>query len=250
MSVPALSPPRPGDLRGLGWAAAALSLWALSLVAAWALPGGPVGFALALPVFLLRIFACTAVFITAHDAMHGLVCPGRPALNDALGALCCRLYAWFDFRSLRVAHHRHHATPARSGDPDWHGGAGEGAGVWYLRFLRTYLGPGQVLGMAVGFNLLQHGLGLSVPWLLLFVSLPPVLSSAQLFVFGTWLPHRTPPGGHHNRHHAQDSGMPVWLSFVTCLHFGYHFAHHEAPGVPWWRLPAARAALQQGASAR
>ncbi|MDT8325299.1 MAG: fatty acid desaturase, partial [Bacteroidota bacterium] len=32
----------------------------------------------------------------------------------------------------------------------------------------------------------------------------------------------------------------VLFSFLTCYHFGYHEEHHTRPGVPWWRLPAAR----------
>ena len=30
------------------------------------------------------------------------------------------------------------------------------------------------------------------------------------------------------------------VSFVSCYHFGYHWEHHVAPHVPWWRLPEAR----------
>jgi fatty acid desaturase len=23
---------------------------------------------------------------------------------------------------------------------------------------------------------------------------------------------------------------------LTCYFFGYHWEHHEAPGIPWWQL--------------
>jgi hypothetical protein len=41
-------------------------------------------------------------------------------------------------------------------------------------------------------------------------------------------------------HNARSSSMPIWLSLLTCYHFGYHWEHHEYPYVPWcacgWRL--------------
>jgi len=46
--------------------------------------------------------------------------------------------------------------------------------------------------------------------------------------------------GDDDPHHALSSNFPPWLSLLTCYHFGYHREHHEAPGVPWWRLPELR----------
>jgi len=73
--------------------------------------------------------------------------------------------------------------------------------------------------------------------LLLFWVAPALLSTFQLFYFGTYLPHRLPAAGYDNMHRAVSSNYPVWLSLLTCFHFGYHLEHHVQPVVPWWRLP-------------
>ena len=59
----------------------------------------------------------------------------------------------------------------------------------------------------------------------------------QLFYFGTFLPHSEPEGGYSEPHRAKSTSYPVWLSFITCYHFGYHEEHHEYPHVCWWQLP-------------
>jgi beta-carotene ketolase (CrtW type) len=44
-------------------------------------------------------------------------------------------------------------------------------------------------------------------------------------------------GGYTNPHRAQSNPLPIFWSFITCYHFGYHQEHHEYPHVPWWKLP-------------
>jgi beta-carotene ketolase (CrtW type) len=78
-------------------------------------------------------------------------------------------------------------------------------------------------------------------WLnvLLFCTLPLLLSSLQLFVFGTYLPHR----GQRlpqRRPHADSLELAPWLSLLACFHFGYHREHHDAPTLAWFELPAQR----------
>lgn len=193
---------------------------------------------LVVPAILVQTFLATGLFITAHDAMHGTVAPGAPALNNAIGTTAVLLYALFSYRKLREKHHAHHRHPARENDPDFHDGTHAGPVAWYLHFMREYLSWWQIAGMALVFNLLHHVAGVPVVSLLLFWVLPSVFSTVQLFYFGTYLPHRQPAGGYRNRHHAESNAYPVWLSFLTCYHFGYHREHHEHPAVPWWRLPA------------
>ncbi len=241
------SPPKPEatDLRGVWVALTVMGLWASSLLV---VPWMEVSLAPAHLLWgglfiLLRTFLSTGLFITAHDAMHGLVAPAHPRLNDTIGALCTRAYAWFSFRALRRAHHRHHDTPARAGDPDWHDGTHSGFLPWLLAFGRRYLHWSQVVVIAVTHNIVVRVFGAPEPQMWVFVWLPPVLSAVQLFAFGTFLPHREPAGGHTNPHAAQSSGMPPWLSFLTCYHFGYHLTHHTFPWVPWWRLPDGRRVL-------
>ncbi|MFP5502696.1 MAG: fatty acid desaturase, partial [Candidatus Sericytochromatia bacterium] len=181
----------------------------------------------------------TGLFITAHDAMHGTLAPGSRSLNDGIGALCAWLYALFSFRRLAVAHQRHHETPAVPGDPDWHDGRDAAFWPWYVAFMRRYVTWRQLAGMALAFQVLAWGLQIPLINLAVFWIAPNLLSTLQLFYFGTYRVHREPPSGHTNRHRATSSGYPLWLSFLTCYHFGLHLAHHEHPGVPWWRLPRA-----------
>ncbi|HCH63927.1 MAG: beta-carotene ketolase [Deltaproteobacteria bacterium] len=247
VSSRAASPPTPrtDDLRGVWVALVVFGIWAVSLVPAVCMPLSlsPVHVVGGIALVALRTFLCTGIFITAHDAMHGLVAPGRPRINNAIGALCTRSYAWFSFRQMRVAHHRHHDTPAREGDPDWHDGEHGGYWSWLFSFAKRYMHWSQVAVIAVVHNVSVLLCGAPEPQMWLFVWLPALLSAVQLFTFGTWLPHREPPGGHTNPHSAQSSGLPPWLSFITCYHFGYHLTHHVFPWVPWWKLPSGRRVL-------
>lgn len=53
---------------------------------------------------------CTqmGLFITAHDAMHGVVCRSNPCLNKAIGRIAVACYAWFDYATLHEKHWQHH----------------------------------------------------------------------------------------------------------------------------------------------
>lgn len=212
-------------------------LWLGSLTALFALPLHP---ALIVPGWAWMTFLSTGLFITAHDAMHGTVAPGRRRLNDAIGAVAVALYALFSYRKLIGKHHQHHAHPAHApDDPDYHDGEHPGFWRWYFHFAFGYVGVWQIVGMAVVFNVLSHIVGVAEPKLFAFWVIPALSSTLQLFYFGTYLPHR---GAHSDDdvHRARSNDYPVWMSFLTCYHFGYHREHHEHPGVPWWGLPAIR----------
>lgn len=190
-------------------------------------------------VFLLMTYLSTGLFITAHDAMHGTAWPDQPAWNRRIGQVALHLYAAFDFAALLREHRRHHAAPATNEDPDFHDGQGEGFAGWYVAFLRRYVTLRQLLTMAVVFNIAAHLLHISEARLLLFWVLPTLLSTLQLFTFGTWLPHRNQSES-GDAHRARSSDLPRWLSLLACYHFDYHWEHHAHPHLPWWRLPDAR----------
>ena len=232
--------PEHHNLKGGLIAIGIMAIWAVSLISLlvsdmsswpwWSIP---------MAIFW-QMMLYTGLFITAHDAMHRTVTPGFPRINDAIGRLAVGLYALFSYRRVRRSHWGHHDHPVSDADPDFHGQDGGGPARWYLGFMVEYLSLIQLLGMAVVFNLLQHLAGIAVVNLMVFWVLPAVLSTVQLFYFGTYLPHREPGEGYEEPHRATSSDYPTWLSFLTCYHFGYHREHHERPDLPWWRLPTYR----------
>ena len=176
---------------------------------------------------LIQMHLYTGLFITAHDAMHGTV-TGNHAVNSAVGYLCTFLYAGFWYPALYAKHHAHHRHVHTMQDPDYYQGS---FWLWYFRFMRNYLSVWQIIWMAVLFNILK----IWIPQvnLLLFWVAPALLSTLQLFYFGTYLPHR---GQHRNRHQARSQRRNHLLAFFSCYFFGYHYEHHATPGIPWWRL--------------
>lgn len=180
------------------------------------------------------------LFIVAHDAMHGSLAPSSPRLNRAFGRACLLLYAGFWLGRFTDGHVQHHRAPGTADDPDFNPGGNGRFWPWYGRFMRRYFGWREAAGLALTFGLLAGGLRAPLANVMVFWALPALLSSVQLFAFGTWLPHRaaSAPFADHHRARSNDYG---WLaSLLSCFHFGYHHEHHLRPDAPWWRLPAVR----------
>jgi beta-carotene ketolase (CrtW type) len=179
--------------------------------------------------FLLMVHLYTGLFITAHDAMHGLVSK-NPVVNKTIGILCAILFSFNSYWKLNPAHHDHHRYVGTEKDPDYHPG---NFLLWYFGFVKQYVSIWQILAMAVTYNLLK--LVVPTPNLILFWMLPAVLSTLQLFYFGTYLPHR---GEHEaadpNKSNPRKRGHIG--AFLTCYFFGYHYEHHAFPATPWWLL--------------
>lgn len=182
----------------------------------------------------------TGLFITAHDAMHGVVAPKDPRLNHWVGRIAMALYMGFPYERYRKAHGRHHAHPASAQDPDFHDGEHSQFHRWMLRFFWRNMSWQQVVVLHVLFWGLHLLAGVAIETLVVFWAIPAAGSALQLFYFGTYLPHRRPAGGYANRHNAQSNDYSELVSFLTCFHFGYHFEHHEYPTAPWWKLPYVR----------
>ncbi|WP_187263804.1 fatty acid desaturase [Pontibacter beigongshangensis] len=217
------------DSRGIVIAAVIITSWFLLLAYLLQIPVNAASPFTYLFV-LLQTHLYTGMFITAHDAMHGVAAPGRPALNKAVGTVAAFLFAYNWYPRLLPRHHQHHRHVATEQDPDYHHGS---FWPWYLSFLKQYITWWQILLMALTFNVLKYFF--PVENVVLFWMLPAVLATFQLFYFGTYQPHKGEhaPQNHHKS--GTQSKNHLW-AFVSCYFFGYHYEHHEKPYLPWWQL--------------
>jgi len=172
----------------------------------------------------------TGIFITSHDAMHGSVSKNRK-VNYVIGYITSFLFAFNSYDALIVKHHEHHRFVATDKDPDYHD-SGK-FWLWYWNFLKRYITVRQLILITVSLQLLW--LIFPLENLILFWSLPSILSTFQLFYFGTFIPHND-GHEHDNKHKSRTLEKNHLLAFFSCYFFGYHYEHHDAPGVPWWRL--------------
>jgi beta-carotene ketolase (CrtW type) len=223
--------------------------WLGSLVVCLSLDLSGLSPALVLVAILVRTFLHTGLFIVGHDAMHRVLVPSRPALNDRLGAFALALYAALPYGLCLQNHHQHHQSPGGAGDPDVHRNRSAPLWSWYASFMGGYLSCRQFATLLAGWGVVLFGASTwsetPIASVLLFCTLPLLLSSLQLFLVGTYLPHRnqaTPA----NPHHAISLDWPEWLSLLACYHFGYHLEHHEAPQLCWFQLPLARRRHRRG----
>jgi beta-carotene ketolase (CrtW type) len=219
----------------------ALSLiGAWSIILAWTLSHKSESFHPLLQIALVAIltYLYTGLFITAHDSMHGSVAPKSRKVNNALGRLSLVLYGWLNFEHLNQQHHTHHRSPGTHSDPDFF--SGSSCLLWYLKFMRYYITLKQLCLMSLTFTLGVNLLLIPSERLLTFWALPALLSSLQLFYFGTYCPHRPDPNQPFRDDHRARSSVSqgkLW-SLLTCYNFGaYHLQHHHHPEIPWWKLP-------------
>lgn len=178
---------------------------------------------------LLQTHLYTGLFITAHDAMHGVVSENK-RLNHFIGFICSNLFAFNNYSKLYSKHHLHHEYPVSEKDPDYYKGS---FFSWYLKFVIQYLTIIQFILMSILFNIMQ--LFFKVENIYLYWIIPSILSTFQLFYFGTYLPHK---GTHEieNKHKARSQKKNDILAFISCYFFGYHYEHHAYPYLPWWKL--------------
>jgi beta-carotene ketolase (CrtW type) len=176
---------------------------------------------------LVQMHLYTGLFITAHDAMHGTISANK-FINNGIGYIATLFYAAFWYPQLYGKHHQHHRHVHTVNDPDYHRG---NFFTWYFTFIRNYLSIWQIVVMAILFNILK--IWIPQTNLILFWVAPSLLSTLQLFYFGTYLPHK---GEHVNQHQSRSLPKNHVLAFMSCYFFGYHYEHHDSPGTPWWLL--------------
>jgi beta-carotene/zeaxanthin 4-ketolase len=227
---------------GIALACAVIGAWAaLHVYGVFFHPLSAAGLLVAPLLIAATCWLNVGLFIIAHDAMHGSLAPRRPAVNRAFGRVALALYAGFFYDRLVPKHFAHHRAPGTEHDPDFSASHPRRFWPWYLQFLREYFGLAQLLVLSA-ISAVYLLIGVRYANLLLFWALPAILSSLQLFYFGTFRPHRQEDSDFADGHRARSNGMGWLPSLLSCFHFGYHHEHHLAPHVPWWRLPAERKA--------
>jgi beta-carotene/zeaxanthin 4-ketolase len=219
---------------GIILALSIITIWTLHLVYILTY----VEFSAANPWMYVHIFLqgylYTGLFITGHDAMHGGVARNK-TLNTIIGATAIFLFAGMSYRRLKKNHELHHRFPAAKEDPDFYSRS-QNFWVWWGVFMRRYLTVGQLIIMAAAFNIFIHIFSLGEVKVLLYWALPAILGTLQLFYFGVYQPHRLPHKKHMMPHRARTQRKNHLWAMLSCYFFGYHFEHHENPGIPWWKL--------------
>ena len=197
---------------GVGVASGVILAWSLSLGANFWFP-----VVWESPLTYLRILVqahlFTGLFITAHDAMHGAVAPGNPKLNHGIGKLCATLFLFNTYKQMRPKHYAHHRHVGTDQDPDFHKG-NPSFFRWYYDFLTEYISWKQILLAAITFNVAK--IWIPEANLILYWVIPSLLSTFQLFYFGTFIPHK---GEHDNPHHSRSQPTNHVWAFSELLLF-------------------------------
>lgn len=180
----------------------------------------------------IQTYLYTGLFITAHDAMHGLVSPNK-VVNKSIGRLATQLFAALSFSRLLEKHQLHHRFPGEAADPDYSVNS-QNFWLWWFSFMKNYISWWQIIIMALVFNILH--IWVDQLNLILFWILPSILATFQLFYFGTYRPHRLPHTETMLPHNSRSQKGPHVWAMLSCYFFGYHYEHHEWPHIPWWKL--------------
>jgi beta-carotene ketolase (CrtW type) len=183
----------------------------------------------------LQCWLYTGLFIIAHDTMHGSLFRSNDRMNAAIGTGILFVYAGFNWRKMRDAHHDHHKFSGTAKDPDFNAENPRSFWPWYLKFFLTYFGWRQLV-ILFGFTLTYILLGANYLSTIIMWAVPAILSSVQLFYFGTFRTHRHAED-FPDAHNARTNDFNGLASLLSCFHFGYHHEHHLFPHEPWWRLP-------------
>ena len=231
---------------GLLIAVIIISLWFVSLFELLAVPISDTSWFWLIISIVGRTYLHTGLFILAHDSMHGNLIPNNRSLNNLIGRFAVTVYGFLPYDHCCNNHFNHHRYPSQSGDPDFYIGVPNPI-FWYCKFIREYLPMrsliiflASVIFIFLGLIVIFH---VSLMNLILFWMLPLVLSSLQLFFFGTYLPHRQVSGNPNFLPRLQSDRYSVIWSFFSCYNFGhYHWEHHQYPQTPWYKLPSIHAA--------
>lgn len=175
-------------------------------------------------LFLLCIWQHTSLFIISHDIHHLYK---KTPLDIAVANLSLFLYAGFTLNDFSEKHSLHHQYPGVLGkDPDFSTG---NFLRWYLTFMSHYINIKQIIFVYLKFYVLFTFFPSFNVYT--FSVLPSVLSSLQLFYFGTYLVHS-------ENGQIKNSNFHPAFTFLTSFNFGYHEEHHKNPDIKWYLLRA------------
>lgn len=210
---------------------------------------------------LFQAWLYTGIFICAHDGLHGTLIRSAPSINKALSFFLIQIYAFLPYKKLFRYHHEHHKNPETKADPDYYT-TNPHMILWFKNFIQNYVSFFQILLMAVLYNMFRMS-GYSDQTIWMSWILPLLLSTIQLFYFGTYLPHR-PSHRFHTFFHKNRKPPPLLghltttssphlrcsqrshlFSLLCCFHFDYHFEHHHFPNRCWWELPHVHSTLHK-----
>jgi len=181
---------------------------------------------------LIQAYLYTGLFITAHDAMHKTVSRTK-WLNNFIGRSSTLLFAGLSYKRLLINHFKHHKYPGETNDPDF-SIRSQNFFIWWGTFLFRYATVLQIITMAVAFNLLKFLFDELSIWM--YWVIPAFLGTLQLFYFGTYIPHKKPHTENMKPHNARTLKKNHLWALLSCYFFGYHYEHHQSPGIPWWKL--------------
>lgn len=88
------------EFKALFIAIVIVSVWVISLSILLSLDISKLKFWMLLPVILWQTFLYTGLFITSHDAMHGVVFPQNPKINHFIGTFTLSLYGLLPYQKL------------------------------------------------------------------------------------------------------------------------------------------------------
>jgi len=228
---------------GLGLGLFILGLWIASFILFLSIPISIASWLYVVGAVILRAYLQTGLFIVAHDAMHGHLLTIHTDVNNVIGWLAVTVYGFLPYDHCRENHSKHHRYTSQVGDPDFCDGSSNPV-FWYFKFISEYFPKRSLitffLYMSLSIICLLFLCKVAIINLVLFWLLPLILSSLQLFYFGTYLPHQqieTNPNFLPRLH--RDRYSLIW-SLISCYNFGhYHWEHHQYPNIPWYQLPNA-----------
>ncbi|BAQ61457.1 beta-carotene ketolase [Geminocystis sp. NIES-3708] len=226
-----------GNYLGLVIALVIIALWILTFSMYQINDLTKINYLIILLLILWQTFLNTGLFIIAHDGMHGLIFPTNIKLNHFIGSFCLTLYACLSYENLKEKHFLHHRFSGTNLDPDFHNTNNISFLRWYGEFMNKYLSVKHLFRLSAVVLFIAYFCKITWVYLLLFWALPLILSSLQLFFFGTYLPHRQ-CNQKEEILSIKSLYLPVFLSLIACYHFSYHREHHQYPFVPWWQLPS------------